>query len=71
LPSLAQYAPLHRWLLLLADGWSFHGFVAEPMPHHHGYHAVLLVQHDEEFETTPARGGLKAVGPSGDEAGLK
>jgi len=56
---------------LLADGWSFHGFVAEPMPQHHGYHAVLLVQHDEEFETTPARGGLKAVGRSGDEAGLK
>jgi len=36
------FAPLDRWLPLLAAGWRFAGLVVEPMAGHHGRHAVLL-----------------------------
>lgn len=40
--ELVIFAPLDRWLALLADGWRFSGDVAEAMPSHHGYWSVLL-----------------------------
>ena len=41
-----RYARLHRWVVLLAQGWRLNlgwgGLVVEPMLAHHGDYAVLM-----------------------------
>lgn len=35
------YAPVNRFLILLAQGWRLQ-FIVQPMSDHHGQYAVLL-----------------------------
>ncbi|HYF35509.1 MAG TPA: hypothetical protein VD994_09490 [Prosthecobacter sp.] len=38
------YAPLHRWLVLLCQGWTL-PWIVEPMEHHgHGERSVLMTR---------------------------
>jgi len=45
----ALYAPVDRFLPLLAAGWEL-PFIVEPMVGHHGYYSILLTQGDTDAE---------------------
>lgn len=40
------YAPLDRFLVLLADGWHL-PFIVEPMRGNHGRYSILLEREDD------------------------
>lgn len=40
----AMFAPVDKFLVFLAKGWTFDGLIAEPIEGHHGYWSIILVR---------------------------